>query len=305
MNGCRLEPSYDTFIPAFSKASTVNYFCTWRAQNDLAGTTNKIDAFGLSGHAKSALVLTEENFLGRNGLLNKIYPNIRKDLYVVYDVGWDVPLDVNKDMDNWKSWLGSLIVAEDKFPSCTGTPVEKLFKLDSMTKALGWKGAGLWVHAQQALHFYNSERVSNREYFIERLKWVNEAGIKYWKVDYGAHCADLDFREMLSELAEIYAPELIIEHARNGAPLNDYYAPYDKAQTFQTGRFCDWDSGKILDISLKTDVFRTYDVSYSLNIPTTLDRVAGLLSNTKNSKEYAAILNCESEPVIGAGLGCA
>ena len=39
------------------------------------------------------------------------------------------------------------------------------------------------------------------KYFRERVIWSRNAGINYWKVDYGLRGGDLKFREMLSRVA--------------------------------------------------------------------------------------------------------
>jgi hypothetical protein len=51
-------------------------------------------------------------------------------------------------------------------------------------------------------------------------------------------------------------------------------------------------------------VFRTYDVTTMLSVPTTLDRVAQLLQGAQGHPEVTALLNCEDEVYIAATLGC-
>jgi len=51
-------------------------------------------------------------------------------------------------------------------------------------------------------------------------------------------------------------------------------------------------------------VFRTYDVSTFLSVPTTLDRVAQLLSGAQGRPEAAGLLDCEDEVSMAATLGC-
>lgn len=284
------------------------YWCTWGLQNYLAATTSS-NAFGFMGHAHIASVLTEEN-LKQHAFDLDFLRQVRKDLFVVYDVGWDVPLEDNFDKAQWL--LGSQIVAIDKFPSCTGTPAERLTKLNKLTKEAGWRGAGLWIPAHAFGEGKDGSSFTSDElaaFFRERLKWSQQAGIEYWKVDYGRHCGEAEFRKMLTELGKEEAPGLLIEHARNGGPLNDAYCPWDTSDVQNSGSFARWGSGSILKAAVEmigfSDVFRTYDVSYMLSVPTTLDRVAQLLKAYSGLNDKKCILNCESEPYIGAVLGCA
>jgi len=287
------------------------YWCTWGAQGGAASTSKEAAAFGLTGHAGSALVLTERLVFHDPGYAGYAFAPIRKDLFIVYDVGWDVPARANTDNSRWKGMLGSLIVADDKFPSCTGTPVERLTKLNALTRAAGWRGAGLWVHAQPAddlLETNDSRDKRVEAYFRDRLEWSKEAGIRYWKVDYGRFCADPAFRAMLSRLAEEINPGMWIENARNGGPLNDEDCPWDTKNVRHTGRFRAWDDGRILAASVNqaafSNVFRAYDLSYKLGQTTMLGRIAEILAECSGRPAVKCILNCESEPVIGAVLGC-
>ena len=52
-----------------------------------------------------------------------------------------------------------------------------------------------------------------------------------------------------------------------------------------------------------SDVFRTYDVSAALSLPTTLDRVAAALAYG-NRHKVRALINCEDEVYLAATLGC-
>ncbi|MBC8080766.1 MAG: hypothetical protein H7X86_10500 [Gorillibacterium sp.] len=287
---------------------TPGYWCTWGLQNTLAASQDTSNSFGFTGHSLIAKTLTEENML-KHSFETNFLVNIRGDLFVLYDLGWDVPGDVSFDGNNWM--LGSLEVATDKFPSASGTPTERLFKLNEWTKSYGWRGAALWVSANAYGDGKDDIRFSDENlenYFRERMKWSAEAGIEYWKVDYGLRALDHKFREMLTRIGREVAPNLLIEHARNGGPLNDVECPWDTPNVKGTGLFKAWDEGLIYQASVDmvqfSDVFRTYDVSRTLSVPTTLDRVSEMLqafSETGNT----CILNCESEPLIGSVLGCA
>jgi len=95
-------------------SDTPSYWCTWATQNYGADTTVFMNAnFGINGHSGQANVLTEDHLFDPNGWL-VAFPKAQKDLYVMYDAGWDVPFGV--DFDGNQRWkLGSLELADDKF----------------------------------------------------------------------------------------------------------------------------------------------------------------------------------------------
>ena len=65
-------------------------------------------------------------------------------LIFVFDDGWDVPYGL-KNNDN--NDFGSLILNEERFPSFSGEPKERMKKLVDKVKSFGWKGVGLWICA--------------------------------------------------------------------------------------------------------------------------------------------------------------
>ncbi len=230
----------------------------------------------------------------------------------MYDLGWDVPLLKNIEEENWRNWLGSLIVASDKFPSCIGESIERLRKLNEITQNAGWRGAGIWIFAGPSINVIKNKELNWKEledYFRKRLQWSKNANVKYWKVDYGPYGGELKFRAMLTRLAGVEAPTLWLENSRGGGPLNDEECPWDHKDFTGTGSFRAWGHGKALHKSAEiiqfSSVFRTYDVSPHLSIPTTLDRVAQLLIEFSGQSEKQCLINCEDEVIIGAVLGCA
>jgi hypothetical protein len=64
-----------------------------------------------------------------------------------------------------------------------------------------------------------------------------------------------------------------------------------------------WDSRRI-QILRHTDVYRTYDVTSILSLPTTLDRVSELLCTAAGHPELHSLLNVEDEIYVAAVLGC-
>lgn len=216
-------------------------------------------------------VMTEKSLLGTDryeGWL-KLYPKIQKDLIFVMDDSWDIPADVNNKNDN--PYLGRTELDESRFPSFKGTPTERLKALTDTVKALGWKGLGGWICAQKADLY---ENVNENDYWTERLKAADEAGFAYWKVDWGKNSRNEAWRWMLTELGRKYAPSLVIEHAM-----------------------------KLSYIEF-SDTYRTYDVENIIAQPVTIQRVCDLLPYQAKG-EAKGIINCEDEPYIAAGLGCA
>lgn len=318
--GSNLEPSFangrsiwSTSIPAPSlvpeqPAKTPNYWCTWGAQSS---TVKPGDA---GGQLAAGNNLTETLLFKDPGWLTNYFQKVRKDLYVVYDGGWDVPIGV--DWTGNKSWrLGSFELAVDRFPSCTGTPVERLRKLNEMTKAAGWRGAGVWVAAQDYEDNKDGHLLSHAR-MVEDLsahaRWSRDAGIEYWKCDYGARGIDPNFRKEMTDLCRNIYPELVVEHARTSGPLNDESCPWDTIPrvVHHSGRFAIWDNGHVLDEARElltfSSVLRTYDVVQQLRIVSTLDRVADLVAQKPSSAAGdGGLLLCEDQVEIGAGLGCA
>ncbi|HTI99394.1 MAG TPA: hypothetical protein VL527_10975 [Dongiaceae bacterium] len=247
------EPS---LIPA-APSAVPDYFCTWNIQgytcsyeSSSQGMRRELNETNLFGTGKSP------------GWLN-FYPRIRADLIFVMDDSWDVPLSGDS------SYFGSLILNEERFPSYSGTPAERLKKLTAAVKARGWKGLGGWICAQPAPKF----AVTNEpDYWTERLHWMREAGFAYWKVDWGQEAHNASWRQMITGIAHQEAPALIVEHAMTPEAL----------------KFA--------------DVYRTYDVENVMSVAVTIDRVAQLIRQKPAGSP--TLINCEDEPYIAAGLGC-
>ena len=223
------------------------------------------------GSEKMRKVMTEKSLFGTDpyeGWL-KLYPKIQKDLIFVMDDSWDIPADSNQKRNN--PYLGLTELDESRFPSFTGTPAERLKALTDTVKALGWKGLGGWICAQKS---DLCEEINEDVYWTERLKAADEAGFAYWKVDWGKNSRNESWRWMLTELGRKYAPSLVIEHAM-----------------------------KLSYIEF-SDTYRTYDVENIIAQPVTIQRVCDLLPYRAKG-EAKGIINCEDEPYIAAGLGCA
>lgn len=282
---------------------TPSYWCTWGIQNySMTGVDE-------NSHSMVANNLTEKLVFDDPGWATHYFDKIRKDLYIVFDLGWEVPAGLQFDRERWR--LGTQELAVDKFPSCTGLPCERLRKLNDMTRQAGWRGAGIWIPAQAPGDGKDGQMMPQdrlEAYFRERLGWSREAGIGYWKVDYGTRASNTAFRRMVSRLAHETPPAITVENARNVAPANDEES-WEKLVAHHTGRYRAWDDGKILAQAAElmgfSDVLRTYDVTAYLSIPTTLDRVAQVIVEASKNPSAAGLINCEDEPYIAAVLGCA
>ena len=236
-----------------------DYFCTWNIQ-------------GYVTNYKPSKVMrqsmTEQNIFGNGACQNwaGMFSKLHKDLYLVLDDDWETPLNGDK------SYYGSLIIDDGRFPSLSGyLPEQKLVMLSAKTKAMGWKGLGLWICAQEAPRLKTTDSLA---YWTERLNWMKTAGIRYWKVDWGEDSKKATWRTWLSELGHKVAPDLIVEQAMTPAVLST------------------------------ADVYRTYDVENIIAIPHTIDRIGKLLKALPQG-EAVSVINCEDEPYIAAGTGSA
>ena len=239
---------------------TPDYYCTWQTQ--LYATCDGKPA-------------GQRAVIGETGMFAKekpygwayFYENARRDLLFIMDDSWDVPL---KDDP---SYYGSLLLNEEKFPeSCRdASPAEALKRLTERMKALGWKGLGGWVCAQESERFCNGR--SPEAYWKEQLTAAHKAGFAYWKVDWGKKDTDLHFRRMLTELGRTCAPDLIIEHAKCPDAV-----PYG-------------------------DAYRTYDVPAIMSIPMTLQKIREFAGCPAPKEGNMGLLNCEDEAYIAAAGG--
>ncbi len=289
--------------------STPSYWCTWGIQN-FSLTPEQFPNFtGWNGPVNN---LSEALLFDSPGWATHFFQPIQKDLYIMFDVGWDLPLGVNIDQERWR--LGAMELAEERFPSCTGSPAERQRKLNRLVQSAGWRGAALWAGAQMAGEGKDGQRLPEallEPYYRERARWSADAGIPYWKVDVGAHSGSVAFRRRVTEIVRAEGGDLLLEHGTSCGPLNSVSVPWEKTTEDAQGRFTHWTPiyRRSLEQLRFSDVFRTYDVTAQLSVATTLDRVAQILLDGYQGPavelDAAGILNCEDEPYLGAALGCA
>lgn len=270
---------------------TGNYFCTWDSQCDEMYARNPS-----AGRIPSRDAMCEEFLFGENGLLNS-FDGVRDDLIVVLDDGWDVPYGATDSR-----LFGSLEADPERFPSFSALhPAKRLKALSEKIRALGYRGLGLWVPTQSPSLVDGSEisrtPQEKRLYWEERAKWCGEAGVVYWKADWGKHQGDADYCKMMTECARKYAPGLMIEHGLVGRPLlesaeNGHGVPEQVTRYLQ----------KVLPFC---DYLRTYDVVHELKYASTIDRAAICLAAAGRIEGSCGVLNIEDTALIGAALGCA
>lgn len=215
--------------------------------------------------------MTEQNLFGRGKYQNwsSFYPEIRSDLIFVMDDSWDVPLD--STIGTGSAYLGTAQLNTERFPSYTGDPTQRLKRLVNRVKSRGWKGLGGWVAAQAPAEVAAKDEAT---FWAARLKESHDAGFEYWKVDWGTNAHNPQWREKLTKIGKEHAPNVILEHA-----CRDEFISF-------------------------SDVFRTYDVENITAQPTTIRRVVNLLK-LRSGTTSKGLINCEDEPYIAAGLGCA
>ncbi len=198
-----------------------------------------------------------------------MFPEIHQDLWFVLDDSWDLPIDVNQEKNN--EYIGTDELDTGRFPSFKGTPTERFRHLSDSLRAYGWRGLGLWISAQKAPRL---KQMTGEEFWTDRLQVAEASGVGYWKVDWGEQSRDHEWRRWLSEKARQIAPHLTVEQALRNENV-----------TF-------------------SDTYRTYDVENIISQPVTIDRVCEVLP-FKAEAGARGIVNCEDEPYIAAGLGCA
>ena len=258
-------------------------------QNDILALDipNKARALKM-GKNIAVNMLDEDILFGENGFAYE-WEDVRGELYFMLDYGWDLPYITNEEENMQR--FGDHVLNEERFPSFTGTPAQRLKKLQDKFKEIGWKGLMLWVASQPAGFKYD-EPYSPKvlEFFKERILWAKEAGIEYWKLDLGKFMHDTQFRNDLNRLASEIYPELIIEQTICPSALN--------GDIFKDGRFLDdWRKDLYVETFRECKIFRSGDVSVELSVPTTFDRIGYMLKNATGN------VNCECDPYIAAGAG--
>lgn len=271
-----------------SGAVTGSYSCTWWNQCPAA------EALGLSGEGLSAWrdAMNAEALFDREDLFHPVPKEARSGLIFLLDDGWDVPIGTVGN-DNDRHFFGSVDPNKDKFARFGGTPAERLKGISEAVKSLGYAGVGLWISPQEyAEEPYMAE--TSEEYWSTRAKWCHDAGVLYWKVDWGAHDYDDEYRRLISECVKKHAPDLLVEHAVVQKPLSHNHGDIEKFIADRSQR-----TKKQMEFS---DVIRTYDVLEPFDKVCTLLRAHEALEYTgeHSGKGY---VNGENLYAICSALG--
>ena len=294
-----------------------NYWCTWATQGATLGRNVKAGKVAFAGDQGVPLQrdnLNEEVLFGADGWAKRFYPNDRGDLYLLLDAGWDLPYGTETHGADL-ALRGACIPDAARFPSLKGMPAERLKALNAKAKVCGWRGIGVWLpsHTQGETpgkdgrpgHRLSMDEM--RKVWTEKLRICREAGVCYWKVDWGLRTWDCSLRGLMTELKNEIHPALTIEHCWvPGVPLNGIRISQG-GKVEGPGRLFGYDVwAKKRDDQLKTlavsDVFRTYDVIAPFEKATTLERCA-YYSKLAEERKLPVLFNVEDEPLIGAGLG--
>jgi hypothetical protein len=249
-----------------------NYWCTWACQNYLYGQgATELDVKsleGADGAIQAQKALNERVLLGPQGWSKTFHSRVRDELYLLLDDGWQ------------EGNTASFLLDRAKFPGFPGAPQERLRALNAAVKADGWRALALWCR--------DTPGGADDQ---EHVRWSKFADIPYWKVDGGDTAGSL-VRARLTENAK-----LTLEHMYGESSLSGDWR--------QDGRFGPqpWGSPRV-QILRGTDVYRTYDATAVLGIPTTLDRAGEMLYGAAGHPEAKALLNVEDEVYVAAVLGC-
>jgi hypothetical protein len=265
------SPVFSSLIPS-KPCKAPNYWCTWSAQNYVYGQgMGSVDIGLLEGDSGSRLAhdaMGEAVLLGPNGWASSFHSRVREDLYLLLDDGWE------------KGGTATFELDSAKFPSFKGSSAKRLEALNRELRRIGWRGAALWCR---------NPPDGDSGAALESM--CVEARIEYWKIDGG----DRDFS--LVKYRDDRRLPLTLEHVNGEPPTNGDWK--------QDGRFGSqpWDSRR-MEILRHTDVYRTYDVTSILSLPTTLDRLSEMLKSAAGHPELRGLINVEDEAYVAAVMGC-
>lgn len=266
-----LAPTSVNLVPE-APCRAPNYWCTWAVQNYMFGQGfHALDPLVLEGESGSKLAhnsMNESVVFGKNGWANTFFSRIRPDLFLLLDDGWE------------SGGTATFELEMSRFASFKGNAAERLHQLNGAVRNAKWRGTALWCRNTPG----GSEDAHLQE--LSRM-----ADIRYWKVDLG----DPEFN--LVRLRDQNHVPLTLEHVHGEPPVNGDWRTDGRfgEQAFESRR---------LQILAHTDVYRTYDVTSILSLPTTIDRLAEMLKGAQGHPEVRALLNVEDEVYLAAVMGC-
>ncbi|SMP63301.1 hypothetical protein SAMN06265222_10844 [Neorhodopirellula lusitana] len=272
-----------------AREHTVNYWCTWYAQNYWIGRGTNLTDLKSVTNANARDELNEHSLFNPiDGWATTYLPNSRNDFIFLIDHGWQTKVDSERIAGGPNFF--NLVTDPRDFPRYANLePQERLLRFNADIKKLGWNSLGIWtrgnVTPEQARAF---------------VQWSKFAGITYWKIDGG----DITQFNSFQAKEEIY-PELVLEYVTGaGGNINpkwnqelpSYPSVYEVGGTQQQN---------MLRVLQHTDVFRTYDASPLLMSSTTLRRTHDILKQTQQQPIYRGVLNIQDDCNIAIGLGVA
>lgn len=279
------QKAENSLIPPPSDSMTGDYFCTWKTQYDVA------EHCGFSGEWLAGVrdALTAPLLFG-GAEYHPLPREYRRGTIFLIDDGWDVPFGTSSFPGKTKLF-GSLLPDEERFASFGSTPIARLRRICECVLSLGYAGTGLWVAAERG----GEESGERRRFFAERARLHAEAGVRYWKVDWGKYAHDISYRRILSEEAAKQTPSLYADHCVWQPPLTeegtDPLHGERRRETAELMRF--------------SDVFRVYDVAKPFDEICTLDRLDEAFSAAAGTPAAAARGYVSVEcPAIAAVFGC-
>ena len=273
-------------IPEANGTINGSYLCTWWNQSKAAADL-RLTGTGLSEWRDA---LCEDAIFGENNFYHIVPEELRSGLIFLLDDGWDLPIGTPND-DEHRHFYGNVDPDKVKFGSFGDTPEKRLKGISDKLKAMGYAGLGLWISPQESSL---SEPKSSFDYWKERAIWCHNAGVKYWKVDWGNYDYDDEYRKLISDCAHAYAPGLFVEHAVIQKPCTHH----NYGDFFITER-----ANRVKYQMSFSDVYRTYDLLEPFDKVCTLQRAHEALLSANDEAQALALINSENMYTIAAALG--
>ncbi len=269
---------------------TGSYLCTWAVQGKLARETTLVD--GPDIPSRQRLAMHDKFLFSEDSLYHTVPREYRGSIYLVLDDGWDVPGGTHPEAG--RAPFGSVIPDPEKFPYADDD-VARLKVMVQKAKDLGYAGLGLWIAPQIPYEKEDATMADAEAHWRAAARRCQEAGVRYWKVDWGKHAFTRPYIEMMTRVAREVAPDLLLEHAHDQAPLKGAKSPEDPKVEI------------MCENAYVGDFYRTYDVQPPFHDNETLCRLNAMLQKidpTQFLYGCRGMINVESAPVIAFGLGC-
>jgi len=267
---------------------TGSYVCTWWNQSACASRL-RLTGEGLSEWRDA---LNAHTLFDDESFYHHVPRKERKDLIFLVDDGWDIPKGTPND-DAHRYLYGSVDPDCEKFARFGSTPEERLTGMSQAVKELGYAGLGLWISPQESGREEYKE-ADARAYWEKRALWCHNAGILYWKVDWGNRDFDDDYRRLITDCAHRLAPGLLVEHAVIQMPVTHT----NHSKNFKAER-----PERVEKLMTFADAYRTYDIMEPFDKVCTLERAHEALVCAEGEHSGLSLINGENLYPICAALG--